>query len=88
MRGEEGESSERRECEDSGGTKRARAAPTFSDEHEVQIVEFMKEHPELYAKEHVHYMDKDQKDTLWNKIGREIRRTGPDVQGTASSLPT
>ena len=74
---------ERRGCEDSGdkdtgGAKRARGAPTFSDEHDVMIVEFVKEHPELYAKEHVHNVDKDKEDALWDKIGEEIGRSRQD----------
>ena len=40
----------------------------------------MKEHPELYAKENVHYVDKGRKDSLWTQIGDQIDRTGPDVQ--------
>ena len=43
------------------------------------IVKFVKEHPELYAKEHVHYVDKGKKDSLWDEIGKQIGRTGPDV---------
>ena len=44
------------------------------------IIEFVKQHPELYAKEHVHYVDKNKKDTLWEKIGEEIGRSGQDVR--------
>ena len=44
------------------------------------IIEFVKEHAELYTKDHVHYVDKNRKDTLWNHIGREIGRSGQDVR--------
>ena len=53
--------------------KRARGAPAFSDEHEMNIIEFVKDNPELYAKEHAwHYVDKNKKDALWEKIGKQI----------------
>ena len=80
---EEEETLERQESESeetgTAGSKRARAAPTFSDEHKVQIVEFVKDLPQLYAKEPVHYVDKGKKDAPRDKIGKEIGRTGPDV---------
>ena len=38
----------------------------------MNIIEFEKQHPELYAKEHVHYVDKIKNDALWEKIGEEI----------------
>ena len=40
----------------------------------------MKEHLEFYPKEHVHYVDKDKKDALWDKIWERIGRTGPDMR--------
>ena len=61
------------------GAKRARARPVFTDKQEIIIVDFVKDHPELYAKEHVHYAEKGYKDALWEKIGKEIGRSGPDV---------
>ena len=96
MRGEEGDSTERLEHEDSeereyGGAKRARpGAPAFSCEHEMEIIEFVKDHAELYTKEHVHYVDKAKKDALWDEIWRRLETSGQDVgcrantQGTTS----
>ena len=78
MRGEEGDSREgcqREESEDRdfGGAKRARpSGPTFSDDNEMDIIEFEEANPELYAKEHVHNVDKAKKDTLWDKIGEQV----------------
>ena len=76
-----------------GGAKRARSTPTFSSEHELDIIEFVKEHAELYTKEYVHYVDKAKKDRLWEEIGRQIGRSEQvgfraSERGTASSLQT
>ena len=35
----------------SGGAKRARTGPTFTDNQEMSIIYFVKDHPELYIKE-------------------------------------
>ena len=86
MRGEEGDSGEGRQREESedrdfGGSKRARpGGPTFSDEDEIDMLEFVKANPVLYAKEHVHYVDKAKKDALWDKIGEQVGRSGQDVK--------
>ena len=58
-RWEEGDTTERQKAEgdedrDFGDMLWARGAPAFSDEHEMDIIEFVKDNPELYAKEHVH----------------------------------
>ena len=84
MRGEEGDSTEGRqgeESEDFAGARRARpGAPAFSDEDEIEMLEFVKANTVLYAKEHVHYIDKIKKDRLWEEIGRRVGRTGQDVK--------
>ena len=53
--------------------------PTFTDEQEMLIVDFVKDHPELYAKEHVHYVKKDHKDALREQFGKYIGRSGTYV---------
>ena len=35
--------------------KRARVSATFTDRQEIAIIDFVKEHPELYDKEHRHF---------------------------------
>ena len=45
-------------------TKRARAGPTFTDNQDILIVNCVKDHPEIYAKEHIHYVEKVRKDSL------------------------
>ena len=71
---EEGDRGEVPECEEIqdralGGAKRGRSgAPAFSDEDEMEIIEFVQAHTVLYAKEHVHYVDKTKKDKLWEEI--------------------
>ena len=60
------EEEERRE-EDSetySAAKRARVCATFTDSQETAIVEFVKEHPELYDKEHARFHNR-QKEALW-----------------------
>ena len=47
VRGEEGDSAEQRETEDRDfrGVKMGRGAPAFSDEHEMDIIEFVNQNP-------------------------------------------
>ena len=42
--------------------KRARVCSTFTDSQETAIVEFVKEHPELYDKEHARFHDRQKKE--------------------------
>ena len=37
----------------------------------MEMVEFVQAHTGLYAKEHVHYIDKNKKDRLWEEIARQ-----------------
>ena len=48
--------------------KRAMACATFTDSQEIAIAEFVKEHPELYDKEHGRFLDRQRKEALWAKI--------------------
>ena len=86
MEEEEGETVEGREPEESEDTEYSGARrtgqsgqPPFSDEDEMEMLEFIKAHPVLFAKEHVHYFDKV-KDRLWEEIGRRVGRSGQDVK--------
>ena len=45
--------------------KRTRVCSTSTDSQETAIVEFVKEHPELYDKEHAHFHDRQKKEALW-----------------------
>ena len=47
-----------KESECHSATKRARVCATFTDSQENAIVQFVKEHPELYNKEHGRFHDR------------------------------
>ena len=53
--------------------KRARVCATFTDSQEVSIVEFVKQHPELYDKEHPRFHDRTRRETLWTEIAAELK---------------
>ena len=53
--------------------KRARVCATFTDSHETVIVEFVKEHPALYDKEHACFHDRQKKEALWAEISAELK---------------
>ena len=92
--GKEEESTERHKSEGedldraTGGAKRARASPTFTDDQEMFIIEFVKEHLELFAKENARYVDKARKYALWYQIGQEIGRSGPEIHRRFNSQLT
>ena len=56
------------ESECHSAAKRARVCATFTDSHENAIVEFVKEHPELYDKEHGRFQE-----ALWAEISAELK---------------
>ena len=60
------------ECHSSA--KRATVCATFTDTQEVSIVEFVKQHPELYDKEHPRFHDRTRREALWAEISAERRR--------------
>ena len=67
------EEEERCEEEEShSAAKRARVCATFTDSQETAIVEFVKEHPELY-KEHARFHDRQKKEALWAEISAELK---------------
>ena len=60
------------ESECHSAAKRARVCATFTDSQENAIVEFVKEHSELYDKEHGRFHDR-QKEALWAEISAELK---------------
>ena len=60
--------------------KRARVCATFTDSQEVAIVEFVKEHPEMYDKEHARFHDRHRKEALWPEISAELKLQPFDVR--------
>ena len=60
------------ECHSSA--KRARVCTTFTDSQEISIVEFVKQHPELYDKEHTAPTVPRQEQKR-GSLGRNICRT-------------
>ena len=50
-----------------------RLCATFTNSQENAIVGFVKEHPELYDKEHGHFHDRQRKEALWAEISAELK---------------
>ena len=61
------------DLESHSAAKRARVCSTFTDSQETAIVEFVKEHPELYDKEHARFHDRQKKEALWAEISAELK---------------
>ena len=74
------EEEERCEEESHSSAKRARVCATFTDTQEVSIVEFVKQHPELYDKEHPRFHDRTRRETLWAEIAAELHLQPFDVR--------
>ena len=53
---------------------------TFTDSQEIAIVEFVKEHPEIYDKEHACFHDRHRKEALWAEISAELKLQPFDVR--------
>ena len=68
------------DLESHSAAKRARVSSTFTDSQETAIVEFVKEHPELYDKEHAHFHDGQKKEALWAEISAELKLQPFDVR--------
>ena len=66
------------ECHSSA--KRARVCATFTDSQEISIVEFVKQHPELYDKEHPRFHDRSRREALWAEISAELKFQPFDVR--------
>ena len=68
--------------------KRDRVCATFTDSQETAIVEFVKQHPELYDKEHAHFHDRERKEALWEEISAELKLQPFDVRRWCESQKT
>ena len=68
--------------------KRARVCATFTDSQEIAIVEFVKEHPEMYDKEHGRFHDRHRKEALWAEISAELKLQPFDVRRWFESQKT
>ena len=66
------------ECHSSA--KRARVCATFTESQEISIVEFVKQHPELYDKEHPRFHDRTRREALWAEISAELKLQPFDVR--------
>ena len=85
-------SKEEERCEEDSeshsAAKRARVCATFTDSQETAIVEFVKEHPELYDKEHARFHDRQKKEALWAEISAELKLQSFDVRRLFESQRT
>ena len=72
---------EEERCEDDpechSSTKRARVCATFMDSQEISIV---KQHPELYDKEHPRFHDRTRREALWAEISAQLKLQPFDVR--------
>ena len=68
------------ESECHSAAKRARVCATFTDSQENAIGEFVKEHPELYDKEHGRLQDRQIKEALWASISAELKLQSFDAR--------
>lgn len=62
-------------AENSATTKRTYNRLEFSEEEESQIINFVKQHEELFNPKHAMYKNKPRRDTLWNEIAQTIQKT-------------
>ena len=53
--------------------KRARVCVTFTDSQEAAIVEFVREHSELYDKENASFHNRQKKEALWAEISARLQ---------------
>ena len=68
------------ESECHSAAKRARVCVTFTDSQEIAVVEFVKEHPEMYDNEHGRFHDRHRKEALWAEISAELKLQPFDVR--------
>ena len=60
-------------------TRQPRVCATFTDSQETAIVEFVKEHPELYDNKHACFHNR-QKEAVWAEISAELKLQPFDVR--------
>ena len=53
---------------------------TFTDSQDISIVEFVKQHSELYDKEHPRSHDRNRREALWAEISAELKLQPFDVR--------
>ena len=68
------------DSESHSAAKRARVCATFTNRKETAIVEFVKEHPELYDKEHARFHNRKKKEAFWAEISAELMLQPFDVR--------
>ena len=68
------------ESECHSAAKTARVCARFPDSQENAIVEFVKENPELYDKEHGRFHDRQRKEALWAETSAELKLQPFDVR--------
>ena len=61
------------DSESHSGAKRARICATFTDSQKTAIGDFVKEHPELYDKEHARFHNRQKKEALWAEISAKLK---------------
>ena len=71
---------EKKDLETYTSVKTARISAVFSDSQETAIVEFIKDHSELYHKENVRFHDRHRKEALCSEIAEELNLTAIDVK--------
>ena len=74
------------ECHSSA--KKARVCATFTGSQETPIVEFVKEHPELYDKENARFHNRQRREALWAEISTELKLQPFDVRRWFESQKT
>ena len=81
---EEAVEQEEERCEEDpeyhSSAKRARVCAAFTDSQEISIVEFVKQHPELYDKEHPRFHDRTRREALWAEISAALKLQPFDVR--------
>ena len=68
------------ESECHSAAKGARVSATFTDSQEHATVEFVKEYPELYDKEHGRFHDRQRKEAVWAEFSAELKLQPFDVR--------
>ena len=76
------------DIESHSSAKRARVCATFTDSQEISIVEFVKQHPELYDKENPRFHDRNRREALWAEISAELKLQPFDVRRWLKSQRT
>lgn len=48
----------------------------FSDDDEMEIIDFVKQHPLLFNPKDREYKNRAMRDKLWNELGEKLSKTG------------